>query len=329
MALVSVIIPIYNVENYLERCLDSVINQTIKDIEIILVNDGSTDNSGAICNKYAEKDKRIIVINKKNGGLSDARNKGLDKASGKYIAFVDSDDFIHKDMLYKLVNQCEQLDCDIAIGSHMRFSKIEEIKEVEKIYNPILFDSISAMSNYLADNEDKKIFTMVCDKIYKRELFDDIRFPYGKLYEDGFVTYKLLYKAKKIVYIEDILYYYYQRSGSIMNKGFTLKSLESYDDWRQIFLFIDEKMPELSYLAATKYINKHLVTYMQIFKCNQDKSNDILKIYKKKIKEDLKLDSKKLKDLSIHPSLKLKINIFLINPYLLVCIYQMKKMLAK
>lgn len=328
MILVSIIVPVYNVEQYLERCLDSLVNQTLKDIEIILVDDGSTDDSGNICDKYAKKDKRIKVIHKENGGLSDARNIGLSIARGKYIGFVDSDDFISLDMYKKLFNCIEHGNYDIA---SCEFKKVYEYNEKEIASNTMKiitkeYDNIQALENYFDEYTDKReMQTVVCNKIYRRELFDNIKFPYGKLYEDGYVTYKLLYKSKKVIHIYEELYYYFQREGSLIRSEFSLKVLKSYDDRREIFKFLYNKVPSINRKSAERYINKYFTLYKQIINFNSNDEEILL--YKDKIKDDLKQDKKLLLKSGINNVLKLKLELFILN-YKFIYFFELVENLA-
>lgn len=222
--MISVIVPIYKVEKYLRRCIDSILNQSFTQIELILVNDGSPDGCGKICDEYLSIDSRVKVIHKENGGLSDARNSGLDIAKGEFIVFVDSDDFIHKDMIGNLYEVLIKTNSDIV---QCKFKKFIELDEINKIENNELdenkidiFDRKNAIS-YLINNNIVNVNSW--NKIYKRKLFEEIRFPKGKIHEDEFVTYKLLYKANRIAYLDYELYYYFNNSNGIM-KNLNLKT---------------------------------------------------------------------------------------------------------
>ena len=314
MIAISIIVPVYNVEKYLERCLDSIINQTQNDLEIILVDDGSTDNSGNICDKYAIKDKRIKVIHKENKGLADARNCGLDLAQGECVSFIDGDDFIHPQMMEILYNNINNNNADIA---SCEFKKVYEYnkKEIASNTREIItreYDNIQALENYFGEYRDKKEMQIVVwNKIYRRELFDNIKFPYDKLYEDGYVTYKLLYKSKKIIHIYEELYYYFQREGSLIRSEFSLKVLRSYDDRREIFNFLYNKVPSINRKSAEGYINKYFTLYKQIISSNTNDEEILL--YKDKIKNDLKQDKKLLLKSGINNLLKLKLVFFILN----------------
>lgn len=208
-ALVSVIIPVYNVEKYLKKCVDSVLNQTYRNLDIILVDDGSTDLSGKMCDELGTADKRVTVIHKQNGGLSDARNAGLNVARGEYYAFVDSDDYISSDMIEIMVNSARENSCEIAICNMVRFS---ESGESALFYHPVAQKQI-----LLGENRFKTLKQpSVCNKLFKASLFQNIRFPKGKYYEDTFVYHELLYRAKSVILTGSNSYWYLERSDSIV-----------------------------------------------------------------------------------------------------------------
>lgn len=215
---ISIVVPVYNVEKYLDNCIESILNQTFKDFELILVDDGSTDKSGEICDKYNVKDDRIKVIHKSNGGVSSARNAGLDIACGKYIGFVDSDDIIHPRMYEILYDLIQVYKSDISCCNFKNiYSEVNEEYEDINITEVIEMNNIQAVSNLYGKNINVRL-VVAWNKLYIRELFDDIRYELGKIHEDEFIAHKLLYKCKKIVYTNDELYYYLQREGSIMSQ---------------------------------------------------------------------------------------------------------------
>lgn len=232
--LVSIIIPVYNVEPYIRRCVYSVINQTYNNLEIILVNDGSNDNSPQICDELAKIDKRIIVIHKKNGGLSDARNAGLDICRGEFISFIDSDDWVNENFIKTLLSQALKLNADIIIGENIRTDGI--IPVFTQAPQTKLYSAKEALLHLFSQNH--VAFVISCGKLYKRNLFSSLRFPIGKYHEDEFTTYILFYKSKKIVYTTEILYYYYQRAGSIVSTRHPWDVLEYLE---QRYLFFKEK----------------------------------------------------------------------------------------
>lgn len=280
--LVSIIIPIYNVERYLKRCLDSVIRQTYTNLEIILVDDGSLDSCPQICDEYASKDNRIIVIHKKNGGLSEARNAGLNICKGDFITFIDSDDWINKKYIDILLNLALKENADIAIGENTRTDGNITVATSTPHINS--YTSHETLTHLFTKNHDA--FIISCGKLYKKHLFSTLRFPIGKFHEDEFTTYILFYNSKKIVYTSEILYYYYQRAGSIAS---TRHPWDVLDYLEKRYLFFKEKKETklLSYLlpplcwqllcaywnqsthkqkdSANKYLNQ-LRYYMKDFK---------------------------------------------------------------
>lgn len=246
--MVSVIIPVYNVEKYIRECVDSVIKQTYRDIEIILVDDGSTDSSGILCDEYAKNDLRIKVIHKQNGGLSSARNAGIEIATGDYLTFVDSDDYIALDMLEQLMYAIEHFDADfVACGITSSVDKLDKnmMKDV------LLYTKGETLKFIL---KEKKIVTSACGKLYSKELFERIRYPYGMLYEDFGTTYKLVDISKRIVFVDVKKYYYRCNFGSITKSKFSDKHLDYYKISEELYTFIDNKYPQL-----VKYVRNHSV----------------------------------------------------------------------
>lgn len=251
-SLISVIIPVYNQEKYLARCINSVIEQTYRDLEIILVNDGSTDGSLSICQSYQKEDNRIVIIDKENGGLSSARNSGLDKAQGSYISFIDSDDFVSRDYIKILYESAckygaDLVQCRMIQGEDSVFPKLENRGE-ERIFEG---------KEFLRHYYDKSLPGLggVCVIfLYKKELFKNIRFPEGKIHEDVAVLYKIAYAACKTVYINQCLYYYYINMNSITKGKFTLKRL----DWVEIH---KEKLEFLKNHGEIELHNRALQEY--------------------------------------------------------------------
>lgn len=217
--LISIIIPVYNVEKYLDKCIESIINQTYNNIEIILVDDGSTDNSGKICDKYREKDNRIKVIHKENGGLSDARNHGLDIAKGKYVTFIDSDDFINEKFCEILLTNLKNNNSDISCCKMREFSDNYTIINENDNRTDLIIkhcNKIEALTKVLYQIE---MDSSVCNKLFKIQLFKDIEFPKGRYFEDLATIYKIILKSNNVTYTNERLYYYYQRKTSILHSG--------------------------------------------------------------------------------------------------------------
>ncbi|WP_342985836.1 glycosyltransferase family 2 protein [Clostridium saudiense] len=211
--LISIIIPIYNMEKYLDKCINSVINQTYKNIEILLINDGSTDSSIEICNRYKLRDKRIKVINTDNRGVAEARNIGIELAKGDFIGFVDSDDYIELNMFEKLFDLVNKNQCDMAICGYFIEDERNRIIKVGDPKNEVnIFNTEEAMKA-LINNGNYTSFPV--DKLYRKSLFNDIKYPKGKIYEDADTTYKLIHKCKRVIYDPEPLYHYVQRSNSI------------------------------------------------------------------------------------------------------------------
>ena len=240
---ISVIVPIYNVESYLRRCVDSLLRQSYEDFELILVDDGSPDNCGAICDEYAAVDSRVRVVHKPNGGLSDARNAGLEIAQGEYIAFVDSDDWVAKDYLERLMTALIETGADICECDVFRTSG-EEMRSEQG--TPDAYKTAEALEQLIHDG----VFHQhVWNKLYRREVIADILFPKGKTNEDEFWTYRVFGNAKKVSKISDVLYFYFQRPGSIMGETYSLKRLDALEAKLQRQVYIDAKFPQMSLQA--------------------------------------------------------------------------------
>ena len=228
---ISIIVPIYNVENYLKSCLDSVMSQTFKDFEVLMVNDGSTDNSATICQAYAECDSRFRYFEKENGGLSDARNYGLDRAQGSYITFLDADDFLFENYLEKLYQASRLSDSDILIGGYCRFDGSDFYFYNDHFKSESLISFTSAQAIQVLDSMldvPFLTFSIACGKLFKRDLFNELRFPYGKYAEDQFLIWKLYMKADKI-HVFNNASYVYRMNPSGLSSVFSLKHLDYID----------------------------------------------------------------------------------------------------
>ena len=242
MPKISIIVPVYNVENYLKNCIDSILTQTFKDFELILVNDGSTDNSLSICESYKAIDNRIKIVNKKNGGLSSARNAGLDIAAGEYIGFVDSDDYIHPQMYEILYNEIIKNKADISMCD---FEKVYEFDKKLLESSFILCDEIDILNNkealYELGGKNGVTYVVAWNKLYKRELFKDVKFKEGIIHEDEYIIHRLLYQVNKLVYIKEKLHFYLQREGSIMDKKLSIDASDYLLACADRIIFFDEK----------------------------------------------------------------------------------------
>ena len=241
MAKVSVIVPVYNVEAYIHKCVDSILNQTMRELEVILVDDGAQDKSGAICDEYAGKDDRVQVIHKENGGLSDARNAGVMQATGDYILFVDSDDYIRNDMIECLYHLATHYGVDMSVcgvynvyanGAKAQCDVIEEF----------LCDNIEAFGHILVG---QKIPGTICNKLIKRDIAKQLLFPVGRLYEDAFYTTQLMQKVQSVYVTTEPMYYYFHRSGSITTKPFGPKDMDVIAAYEQNLEVVKKRFPKL------------------------------------------------------------------------------------
>ncbi len=248
---ISVIIPVYNVEAYLDECIRSVVAQTYSSLEILLVDDGSPDNCGAICDAWAARDCRIRVIHRPNGGLSDARNAGLDSCTGDYIAFVDSDDWIKADMYEKLYAALQQEGADICACNVFSCYPDRQIAWGCKAYT--VGDSETFLAMLYSDTAYP-----VCawNKLYRRSCWEGLRFPVGKLCEDAFTAHLLVDRAEKIVQLPDALYCHRIRSGSIMTLPFQRARMDEEQAWRHSCQFTAAHYPQLRKLAFDFYLQK-------------------------------------------------------------------------
>ena len=280
--LISIIVPIYNVEKYLEKCIDSILCQTYTNFELILVDDGSPDSCGKICDTYKEKDSRIIVIHKENGGLSSARNAGLDIAKGEYIGFVDSDDYVEPFMYAELLNAVLKDKCKLAVCNiNYVFEDGKVITKVKNASNKIFKfeDAILEMNTY-------RLFDMgAWSKLYHRSLFDEIRFPERKLSEDFYIMYKIFDKAQKVTYVAKSCYNYLQRKNSItknkkINHDFASAAYEQ-------MIYLDEKYPELEVVAHTSYASSILTVYDFYLKNRVECSRETKKQFIGIVKENM------------------------------------------
>ena len=280
---ISIIVPIYNVEKYLDECLNSIVNQSYTNLEIVLVDDGSPDNCPKMCDEWAKKDNRIIVIHKENGGLSDARNAGLNAITGDYFVFVDSDDFVHKDYIKILKDGIDKYNADICIASHIRFLNSVTQEEIDSNYE--LHDSLQAYFRLANWHKD---YVVAWSKMYKTNIFRDLQFKKGKINEDEFYITEVYYKTDKIVYTPAKIYFYRENPNSITGKSFTpkninsLESLEFRDDFfvkNNFTQFLRNNRMSLLFLNATLYFDAKNAGYKK-------EAKELRKNYKKWYKVD-------------------------------------------
>lgn len=240
---ISVIVPVYNVEAYLDRCIKSIIKQTYNNLEIILIDDGSSDKSSCICDQWAACDDRIIVIHKTNCGLSAARNSGIEVASGTYISFIDSDDCVDPFFIETLYNTLITGNAEISVVYYKMFKdERAPLLNHNKRYKAEILSRKDAVMRLFSD---VKFGNYACNKLYKRELFDDIRYPYGKKMEDLGVTYKLLFLCNSVALVKAPLYFYYQRADSILHTPCKSFYNDRYELSKERFLFLEKIYPDL------------------------------------------------------------------------------------
>ena len=262
MALVSIIIPIYNVERYLDRCIASVANQTHPNLQIILIDDGSTDRSAEICDTWAGKDQRVVVIHQENGGVSVARNRGLDIAEGEYILWVDSDDYIAPETVKIMLDIAAKTDTDMVIcdfekgtADNFPFSVSCEAPHQQ-------IDSISALNRIYTDSHSALRYAAPWAKLAKRHLYQGIRYPIGKIFEDIYTTHKLLYRCERIAVLNAPLFYYFQRPDSIMNASFSMKKLDYLQALvERIAFFKEHSLSELERIAYDELLHSLIWEY--------------------------------------------------------------------
>ncbi len=300
MPIISIIVPVYNAEPYLDRCVQSILAQTMSNFELILIDDGSPDRCGELCDAYAKQDPRISVIHQANAGQAAARNRALDIAEGEYFAFVDSDDYIHPKMLEVLLTNANKHNATISVGcckvvaSHVPY---------EPVNNGIgtLFSGPDFLRHCLLNGVDKKPW-ILCDKIFHRSCFHSIRMPEGRIYEDNSVVYKLIYEAERVVDCNSILYYYYHNPGSTMNQSFKLKHLDWLKVLEEMIPYFEEKEDAVlvdklnrSYLSALAELHGKVKQHLN--------EPAVLKDLKKKLQRQCAQEKKKYSiTIKTHPN---------------------------
>lgn len=275
LPLISIVLPIYNVENYLVKCLDSVVSQTYENIEIILVNDGSNDESLTICNEYAKKDSRIKVYSKSNGGLSDARNFGVDKSTGRFITFIDSDDFVTDDYVEYLYYLVSKYDCKMSQSS-LFVHYINNNRVVDEGTNREAVLSAEEAIKKMCYHDE--VDTCAYAKLYHRSLFNSIKFPKGKIFEDIGTTYKFFDAAGEIACGFIAKYYYEIRDNSIVTSSFSEKKFDLLDMTDEMRSFVDKKYPALkkATLRRTVYARFSTLNQMLDVKGFEQEKNEIV-----------------------------------------------------
>lgn len=318
-ALITVIIPVYNVERYLERCLKSIITQTYNNIEIILIDDGSTDNCYNICEEYAKIDKRIIIIHKKNEGVSAARNDGLNIAKGEYITFVDADDYVDKEYIEQLYKECESCNSDISIIGTNDINEqgqlINKSRRIKKEWN-----REEAIKQLMVE----KYYTCVIwGKMYKKYLFNNIRFNTNiRIAEDLDVLSKIILKCDKVTINTRMRLYYYEiRNNSAIHKEYGREFKKEIEICQEMIEKISGQYPKIKKYAIRRYIRINITCIVRVMKAtNMNENEKDLEI------KELKNNIDKYKNLRYFQDYKNKIKVFLIykNPKMLKRILQIK-----
>lgn len=322
---ISVVVPIYKVEKYLNRCVDTIVNQTYKNLEIILVDDGSPDKCGMIAEEYAKLDSRVKVAHKKNGGLSDARNRGMEHVTGDYILFVDSDDWLEKNMIEKMVKISLKFKVDV-VQSAFYYAYEDYLLFDNRFYKkddpPIVLDNESLMTE-LVINERVKNFAW--GKLYKTDIIRDIPFEKGVLFEDVFWAHKVMHRVNKYVILHQPLCYYFQRSDSIVST-YTPRNLDIIKGLKERQRFIEQYYDELS-LEANKVLLKTMLIHYNLLIVNRKKDKGGL--YKKELQMDIKNNYQKFKD-SVRQDKILKRQLFLfsLHPFLNLLFLILRKLFS-
>lgn len=304
--LVSVVVPVYKVERFLVRCIDSILRQTYSNLDIILVDDGSPDRCGIICDEYGKLDRRIRVFHKANGGLAQARNVGISQAEGEYIAFVDSDDFIHERYIERLYQMCEDYNVPISQCGFARVAGEQEDspKSVESEYEVMLYESRDILKMlYKPGNINVDV---AWNKLYRRDLFQYALFPEGRVYEDFATTYKLFYAAGRIAVTNEPLYYYYMSENSITRRGFYPKKLDyilTYEERLEFFRNHEEGEIYRNTLYSYYFA---LIRFYYICRKNCKEMKDRQKEFREKIRRTYR-ELKAVKDFSRLSKLKITI----------------------
>ncbi len=307
--LITIVVPVYNVDQYLDKCVNSIVNQTYTNLEIILIDDGSTDNSGKLCDEWEKRDYRIQVIHQENSGLSEARNVGIENSNGNYIAFVDSDDFVKNDMYEILLKNLKEYNADVSFCSSFAFSDENEICKFQQGEEVIEYYEQNDVFKQLFSNRIGDL-VVAWNKLYAKKVFkNNLKFPKGKIHEDVFFVHRMLGNVNSIIYTNRALYYYRMRQGSLSNT-FNIKKLDEIEGMydRMIFFkqerFKNTPYPLMSFLAY----NDKLIRYYCCLKSYNKKN--IYDSHIKQIKEKFDVNYDKLMQKSVHRKKRIKYMFF-------------------
>lgn len=256
--LISVVVPVYNVSAYLDRCVESLVSQTYQNLQILLVDDGSTDDSGKKCDEWATKDTRIEVVHKENGGLSDTRNCGIDNATGEYITFVDSDDYISEKMIVCLYELLKENAAELSICEPEHIFKKSQCN-FSKATKQLVFSKEQAITEMWYQSS---FLPMACGKLYKKDLFDDVRFTVGRRFEDIDIMHELFWRCERIAYSDARLYGYVHRENSITTGAFSEKDLDILKVADRILAFSADKSESIQKAAKSYAVVAALRIYL-------------------------------------------------------------------
>jgi glycosyltransferase involved in cell wall biosynthesis len=313
---ISIIVPVYNVEKYIHECINSILQQSFTDIEVILVDDGSTDSSGRICDEYALKDERIKVIHKKNGGLSSARNAGIDAAIGEYIGFVDSDDWIDREMYQQLYANMLRYHAQISACRLYMMNIDDDFPDVSN-GEEMVFSKTEAMEELISN---QKLTFSSCNKLFSRVLFQQLRYREGIILEDMDLSYKLVNNAQKIVYTTKPLYFYRYNNASILRGNFSAKRVDEYHVKKEMYEFYKQQYPQ----AAVSVYGDLFLTGIRLYAMMSNYNRDLLGQYQFLKKVDKSIVKSLVSKQDLNPKEKIQFAISLLSPALLITIYAAK-----
>lgn len=278
---ISVVVPAYNVEKYIEECITSICKQTYTNLEIIIVDDGSKDGTGKICDELAKIDDRILVIHKENGGLSDARNTGIEHATGKYLGFVDSDDYIIPTMYEMLYQKLKEEDADITQGRFVAFRTNGDFEEIEMKLPAGLISPKKMCLNLI--NAHCAETVVVWNKLYKKELFDQIRFPLGRIFEDEFIMHEVFLQCKKIYVLDEDIYFYRQNESSITH-SYNIHHMDNFIAYKaRVKYYLDHGMDDFADLMIPRYYEMLTKLFINVCKMGDEKDVELYKALKGEI----------------------------------------------
>ena len=321
-AKISIIVPIYNTEKFLYKCISSIVDQSYKHLEIILINDGSKDNSLSICQDFAKKDNRILLIDKENEGLSPTLDIGLAIASGDYIGFVDSDDYISCDMYKNLLNSIELSKADIVECGYYRMS--EDYKFIKKVEfkNEVLIGNYNCSCKFI---KKENTWNSNCNKLYKREIFDDIRFGDLKYGEDYFSNTQAFYKCNKKITLSECYYYYVYNKNSLSTSGFMDEKLDIIRMGEKVNTFYQNNLPSLSKYAVFNLLWSIKNMYIELMNSDNVNKKEYEKVLVKEFKKYYFLVQRELYGLTKYKLTYVATKLFLISPKIYYYIFNIRK----